>query len=277
MSRFWAVKKGRKPGIYTSWWAAETQVNKYPGGTHECFKTEAEARVYMGLPVEVPKPVEAPPEKEVKSKTTKEPKPKFELPPPSTDPMVVEIYTDGSHQRKLDYLGIGAWCRYQDAIYELSAKVTRDVLSSYGIARDASCSNPTAEFIAFAEILKRFASSSPDRSSSAPADSAQIEGQVAFPLDSQPRPPFKGKLRFFMDFDGVEKWMLGKQKAKAAHIIKVRDFCIALLKTMSCVVEYVHVPSHSGIEGNEFADKLAYSKLEIDTLKDLIAKLPTSI
>lgn len=265
MSKVWAVKQGRKPGIYKSWLAAEVQVNGYPNSRHECFKSMAEARVFMGMPpedIEV-KPVEV--VKEVKSRAASSPTrilntdAKFA---PSTDPMVLHIYTDGSHQRKLDYLGIGAWCRYQDQVYELSAKVTRDTLESYGIARDAVCSNPTAEFIAFAEVLKRFVALDENRSIIRAADS-NLE-----------LIRFKGTLKFFLDYNGVEKWMLGKQKAKAPHIIKVRDFCRALIKTMSCTVEYVHVPSHSGVEGNECADKLASNKNEIDSFTDLFKKLP---
>lgn len=249
MSKVWAVKVGRKPDIYLSWARAEMQVKGYPKAVHESFKTMAEARAFMGWP-----PEEIPTESkkdDVKIEKSKRKATKRELkekwPFAGLDPMIVEIYTDGTHQRKVDYLGIGAWCRYQDKTYELSAKVTREVLTSYGIAEDATCSNPTAEFIAFAEVLKKFVASG-----------------------SQ----FKGVLKFFIDCDGVEKWMLEKQKAKAPHIIKVKTACQTLIKTMSCTVEYQHVPAHCGVEGNEAADKLADCKDEIDTFAELFKQLP---
>ena len=249
MSKYWAVKVGRKPDIYKSWARAEMQVTKYPHACHQSFMTMAEARKFMGWPPEetpnVSKKDDVKIKKPKRKVTKKEIKEQWSF--ASLDPMIVEIYTDGSHQRKLDYLGIGAWCRYQDKVYELSAKVTREMLTSYGIAEDAACSNPTAEFIAFAEILKRYVASGVQ---------------------------FKGTLKFSIDCDGVEKWMLEKQKAKAPHIIRVKTTCQALIKTMGCKVEYQHVPAHSGVEGNEYADKLAGRQDEIDTFADLFKQLP---
>jgi len=236
--KFYAVKMGREPGIYLSWARAQVHVNGYPGGIFESFKTMSEARRYMGWPAEEMK--------DEKPKVVKLPKSegvtKVVL---SDDPKIVEIFTDGSHQRKSDYLGIGAWCRYQSADYELSARVTREVLRSYGIADDTNPSNPTAEFIAFANILERLV---PIR--------------------------FTGVVRFYIDYNGVERWMLGQQKAKAPHIVKIRDHCLRLLKDVTFRVEYVHVKAHSGVQGNEHADKLAGNKNEIDTFSLLLTKLP---
>lgn len=46
-NHFWAVRVGKKPGIYTSWPDAEIQVKGYPCPVHQGFTTKAEALAYM--------------------------------------------------------------------------------------------------------------------------------------------------------------------------------------------------------------------------------------
>lgn len=47
MAKFYAVRVGKKPGIYTTWAEAELQVKGYPGAKHKSFPTEEEAIAYM--------------------------------------------------------------------------------------------------------------------------------------------------------------------------------------------------------------------------------------
>ncbi|TMT02063.1 hypothetical protein FD687_02850 [Apilactobacillus kunkeei] len=48
-SKFYAVRKGRKPGIYGTWDECKDQVNGYAGAEYKSFKTQDEAKAYMGL------------------------------------------------------------------------------------------------------------------------------------------------------------------------------------------------------------------------------------
>lgn len=45
--KFYAVKKGRKPGIYMSWDACKAQVMGFPNARHKGFKTKAEAEAFL--------------------------------------------------------------------------------------------------------------------------------------------------------------------------------------------------------------------------------------
>lgn len=47
MAKFYAVRKGEKTGIYTTWAEAEAQVKKYSGAEYKSFSTEEDARAYM--------------------------------------------------------------------------------------------------------------------------------------------------------------------------------------------------------------------------------------
>ncbi len=48
-SKFYAVRKGKKPGIYSTWDECKNQVNGFPGAKYKSFKTKLEANAYMGL------------------------------------------------------------------------------------------------------------------------------------------------------------------------------------------------------------------------------------
>ena len=48
MGKFYAVKKGRIPGIYSGWEECKANVDGYPNADYKSFKTAAEAAEYMG-------------------------------------------------------------------------------------------------------------------------------------------------------------------------------------------------------------------------------------
>ena len=131
---------------------------------------------------------------------------------------------------------------------KLSKIITPEVLKSYGIT-ETECSNPTAEYIAFAEILK-------------------LMSKIEFKHDTT--------LCFCVDYIGVIAWTNGEWKAKKPYIIKIRDCCLELikkLKVQQCSVVFRKVKGHSGVKGNEMADQLAGSTMEINTFDELLKGL----
>lgn len=50
MGKFYAVKDGRKPGIYESWDECKKQVDGYSGAIYKSFKTKADALKFLGVP-----------------------------------------------------------------------------------------------------------------------------------------------------------------------------------------------------------------------------------
>ena len=48
MKKYYAVKVGREPGIYRDWDSCKAQVHGFKGAIYKSFKTEEEARVFMG-------------------------------------------------------------------------------------------------------------------------------------------------------------------------------------------------------------------------------------
>lgn len=60
-NKYYAVKKGKIPGIYKSWDECKTQVDGFSGAEYKSFKSEKEARAYIGDSIEqkmVNKPIQ---------------------------------------------------------------------------------------------------------------------------------------------------------------------------------------------------------------------------
>lgn len=105
MSKFYAIKVGRKPGIYTSWSEAEAQVKGFSGAVYKSFKTNEEARNFINDSPKINstenEPVSKPLENSslnfsdiFQSKTTNQ----------STG---IEIYVDGSYSHTPPIYGSG--------------------------------------------------------------------------------------------------------------------------------------------------------------------------
>lgn len=222
MSKFYAVRFGRKPGVYTSWPQCQEQTKGFSGAIFKSFSTKKEAEDFVN-----------PSEKVVPVNKEKE----------------VHIYTDGSHKRSKNFLGIGAWCRFQDQEFSLSKTCSRELLLTYDIdILKTPVSSPTAEFVAVAEVLKRVCNQDKNVSSDV-------------------------LLVFHCDYVGPSRWIDGSWKAKEVYIQKIRDACLERIKSMKCKIKIVHVPGHSNNLGNDKADKLAGDETECDDFDGLMKLL----
>ena len=155
----------------------------------------------------------------------------------------LNIYTDASHKRHVNYLGIGAYCKYNNIEYKLSSTVDESMLLNYDI-NEHTCSNPTAEYIAVAEILKKI-------------NKYKISPNTI--------------IKFYSDYDGVQKWTNGSWKARKSYIIKIKNFILKIIKDIGCHIEFIHVNGHSGILGNELADELAGMLDNVDNFDKLLS------
>ena len=50
MPKFYAVRIGRTPGVYTTWDECRAEVHKHSGAIHKAFKSQAEAEEFVKLP-----------------------------------------------------------------------------------------------------------------------------------------------------------------------------------------------------------------------------------
>jgi ribonuclease HI len=95
MSKFYAVKEGRKPGVYTSWAQVKMLVDGYQGAVYKKFNTHAEAQHFVETG-------------EVLCNTSK--KRERIVKEALTDNGELHIYTDGAFSSKTKRSGLGvAW------------------------------------------------------------------------------------------------------------------------------------------------------------------------
>jgi len=209
--KYYCVKYGRTPGIYTSWVECEKQVKGFSKAIYKSFKSKKEAEAFLN--------------------------------DDKINVYEIEIYTDGSHMKHGDnYLGIGAFCSYLGKEYKLSKNCSSNLLEEYGIKDDVS--NPTAEFIAFCEVLK-----------------------MIYLLQSSLNFVFK------IDYNGIEKWMNGTWNCREKYIKKIKEKCDFYILNMKSKIKIEHVSGHSNNYGNDQADILAKSKIEINTFDILFSKI----
>lgn len=245
MSKWYVVIRGRTPGIYTSWSDCQSQVKGFSKALHKSFKSEQAAKTWFSENSGFIEDVD------VKANpcgvTDVIPLETYENGGVDHDyDVVLAIFTDGSHQTSIDYVGLGAFCRYDGVEYEMSKTVDDELMGKYGIPPGETVSNPTAEFLGFAEVMCEF-------------------------LDM--RNSKRIKLNFYIDYVGVGHWMAETWQCKATYIKCIKELCALLIESTSCDVEIHHVPGHSGIEGNERADRCAKDTRNYNNFNKLVRSL----
>ena len=220
MSKFYAVKAGKVPGIYMSWGECQKNVNGFSGAVFKSFSSRRDAENFLGT--------------QKKEEILEN---------------VIEVFTDGSHKKheKNGHLGAGIFCKYMDEEYEYSLPITKDILEKEGIDPETKLSNPFAELFSYRELLRFIHSCGKDVS--------------------------KYTFLVKIDYEGVNNWMNGSWRCNEEYIKKIKSSCDYYLSKLKCKIIIQHVPSHSGIYGNERVDELAKSEIPLNTFYKLFKKL----
>ena len=122
----------------------------------------------------------------------------------------------------------------------MSRRVSQDLLGTYAIT-ETQCSNPTAEFVAYAEVLKEL-------------EVCRLDGWTII---------------FHIDYVGVKHWIEGTWKAKETYIKKIRDTSLTRMKNLKCTIHIEYVKGHSGDTGNDKADALAGNVSDFSNFHEL--------
>lgn len=194
--KYYAVKKGKKTGIYVSWDECKKQVQGYSGAVYKGFETLAEAEAFIGTESL----------KQVKAKEQKEEK----LP---------EIYAfvDGSYNTATKTYGYGGFLFYHGK---------KEVLQGAGTDEEmASMRNVAGEIL---------------------GSMAAIEKAVTLGLP---------EITIYYDYMGIEMWAIGAWKRNKTGTIQYYEYIRSVKQKIQ--IHFVKVKGHSGVEGNEEADRLA--------------------
>ena len=204
--KFYAVRIGRKPGIYLTWDECRRNINGFSGAVYKSFKTKKEAEIFMGW--------ERLNQDEKSENETFSNKAALDTIDLAGLPYA---FVDGSYNEATSVYGYGGFLVHDGV---------REVLQGHDDDADMA--------------LMR-----------------NVSGEVGGSMAAIQRAMELGikELVIYYDYMGIEMWASGAWKRNKKGTIAYYDFIQSVKNDIK--LHFVKVKGHSGVEGNEEADRLA--------------------
>lgn len=220
--KFYAVRVGRTPGIYLSWDECKKNVDGFSGPVYKSFKTRAEAEEFMG----------------------------------STGGSA----RTGNSARRAPSTTVdegGCIAGNEQAVDKSSAAMALDTLpyafvdGSYNIAAKVYGYGGFLVHDGVREVLQGHGDD-PEM-----ASMRNVSGEVGGSMAAVRRAIELGikELVIYYDYMGIEMWANGSWKRNKKGTIAYHDYIQSVKNDIK--LHFVKVKGHSGVEGNEEADRLA--------------------
>lgn len=118
--KYYAVKKGRKPGVYRTWADCKKQVDGFSGATYKSFLTKEDAEAFVGIKNNSTTKVEKKDATTNSNSTTVDIE---EVLGKTTDDKIAVAYVDGSYHDGTKEFSYGAVIAYAGEEFHFSEKV----------------------------------------------------------------------------------------------------------------------------------------------------------
>lgn len=211
--KYYAVRVGKRPGIYLTWDDCKAMTNGYPGAVFKSFTSLEEAEAFIGGGSTLAEDMHTSVESAQIGKTKGSNNGCLQM------ESIREPYAfvDGSYNKATNVYGYGGF---------LIANGEKYVLQGSGSERELVEMNNVAGEVAGAM--------------------AAVNKALELGLT---------ELDIYYDYMGIEMWATGGWKRNKAGTIAYHDFMQSIKAKIK--VSFVKVKGHSGIDGNEEADRLA--------------------
>ena len=221
--KYYAVAKGRTPGIYFTWEDCKVQVDGFSGAVYKSFPTIQEAEQFMSAVflIEKVKGEETQGNLPVSSDSVRMQK-KEEVQPVSTKQHLI-AYVDGSyeHNRK----------RYA---YGCALVLPEEVVTLNGSGNEE-------DYVGMRNVAGEILGS---------------EQAISWAIEHG-----YGQITIYYDYEGIEKWANGIWKANKPGTKRYQAFVAE--KRREIAISFQKVAAHTGVTYNEMADRLAKEALGI--------------
>lgn len=226
MAKYYAVKVGKKTGIFDNWDECKESVSGFPGALYKSFKDITEAYNYMGwggsqmslfdfdeLPIDE----------------------KGSIDFSSTDESITVVFDDEDNAEP--YSNKRHAVAYVDGSYNADTHIF-----SYGV-------------VMFYDGQEIHLSDSMDDEEL--ASMRNVAGEIHGSMAAMRFAVEKGcrELTIYHDYEGIAKWPLGLWKTNKEGTIAYKKYYNSIRKQLT--VRFVKVKGHSGDKYNDLADKLA--------------------
>lgn len=222
--KFYAVLKGHKVGIFTTWAACQESTKGYSGAAFKSFATKEEASVYLGNTSTLSETL---PKKSTQTTTVTNTSDGLTVVLAYQFP--VQIYTDGACDPNPGATGSGL------VVYEYGKLTTL----KYGY-HSPNGTNNTAELIALREAIKL----------------AHYYIEKGLPVEILSDSDYSLKAVFVWS-EGWEKKNWTKSGSAPIQNLALIKECYTLSRPLISKVQMTHVRAHLGTQGNELADRLS--------------------
>jgi len=211
--KYYAVKAGRKPGIYESWDECKALVTGFKGAIYKSFTSLEEAKAFMEIGYETATGTKAPSSNKANNENV-------------TSPETIDdnyAFVDGSFNIATGVYGYGGF---------LIVGKEKYVLQGSGSDKEmASMRNVSGEILGSMAAIKK-----------------AIELGLS-------------EVYIYFDYMGIRAWALGEWKRNKTGTIKYYDYIQSVKDKID--IHFIKVKGHSGVEGNEEADRLAKAAVGI--------------